>query len=439
MTRESLVRKRTPLAALGVGALVLSLAGCFGGSTGAEQSTVPQQSSGPVEIRYLIGQPESPEDLANIKADIATFEAGSNGITVKLDVVPSENVKTILQTQLRSGNGPDVFGYDTGPGFAGALAKAGLVHDLTDAYAKYKWPVYDFAKQRVTFDGKIVGIPSQLEEVGVFYNKDAFAKLGLAEPTNLSDLMAASTKIKDSGMIPMTLSDKEGWEGGHLLSMALSSEVGSAGMDKLLSGETSWDDPSVVNALKVWGDLYDQKLLTPSPTAVGYDNANALFYSGKAAMNPTGSWLAQEIERQAKFKVGFIPFPSSTSKGIFSGGLGSGTFISASSKKVDAAEQFLNYQMSPAHGKWAVEKLQDIPAYPVDTTGISASPLFTQVLNDTAKIADGTGDFGYNIDVLTNDAFNNAMWKGIQGILSGQSTPEKVAAQLQKNYKKPTG
>lgn len=425
------------MVALGVSALVLSLAGCFGGSTGAEQSAAPQQPSGPVEIRYLIGQPESPEDLANIKADLKTFEAGSNGVTVKLDVVPSENVKTILQTQLRSGKGPDVFGYDTGPGFAGALAKAGLIHDLTGAYAKYNWPVYDFAKQRVTFDGKIVGVPSQLEEVGVFYNKDAFAKLGLSEPQNLSDLMSAATKIKDSGVIPMTLADKEGWEGGHLLSMALSSEVGSAGMDKLLSGETPWDDPTVVNALKVWSDLYDQKLLTPSPTAVSYDNANALFYSGKAVMNPTGSWLAQEIERQAKFEVGFIPFPSTTGKGIFSGGLGSGTFVSATSTKIEASEQFLNWQMSPEHGKWAVEKLQDIPAYPVDTTGISASPLFTQVLNDTAKIADGTGDFGYNIDVLTNDAFNNAMWKGVQGLLSGQSTPEKVAAQLQKAYKKP--
>ena len=46
------------------------------------------------------------------------FEAGSNGITVKLDVVPSENVKTILQTQLRSNDGPDVFNYDTGPASA---------------------------------------------------------------------------------------------------------------------------------------------------------------------------------------------------------------------------------------------------------------------------------------------------------------------------------
>ena len=111
-------------------------------------------------------------------------------------------------------------------------------------------------------------------------------------------------------MIPMALADKEGWEGGHLLSMSLSSEVGSAGMDKLLAGETPWDDPRVVDALKVWGDMYDQKLLTAVPRPPSATTTrNALFYSGKAAMNPTGSWLAQEIERQAKFEVGFIPLP----------------------------------------------------------------------------------------------------------------------------------
>ena len=93
--------------------------------------------------------------------------------------------------------------------------------------------------------------------------------------------------------------------------------------------------------------------------------------------------------------------------------------------------------MTAEHGRWAVENLQDIPAFPIDTSGIEASPLFTQILADTAKIADGSGDFGYNIDVLTNDTFNNAMWKGMQGLMTGQSTPEKVAEQLQKNFKKP--
>jgi len=433
------VGMRKPAAVMAATLLSVTLAGCFGGTTGAEQSAPPQQSSGPVEIRFMIGQPEDAADLKLVREDIKNFESKNPGITVKLDVIPSENVRTILQTQLRSGKGPDVFGYDTGPGFAGALAKAGLLHDLTGAYAKYNWPIYDFAKQRVTFDGKLVGIPGQLETVGLFYNKDLFAKHGVAEPQNLPELMTGLTKLRDAGVIPMAVNDKDGWQGGHLLSMSLSSDVGGPGMDKLLSGEVPWDDPSVVKALKVWADLYDQKLTPPSPTAINYDNGNALFYSGKAAVNPTGSWLALDTERNAKFEAGYIPFPAETSKGIWSGGLGAGIFISASSTKVEAAEKFLDYGTTQEHGKWAVENLQDIPAYPVDTTDIKGSALFNQILADTGKIAEGSGDFGYNIDVLTNDAFNNAMWKGMQGLLSGQTTPEKVAAQLQKNYKKPTG
>lgn len=414
----------------------LALAACTGGAPGSQQGPVQQETSGPQQIRYMIGQPEDAADLALIKEDIKKFESENAGITVKLDVIPSENVRTVLQTQLRSGEGPDVFGYDTGPGFAGALAKAGLVYDLTSAYEQNKWPIYEFAKQRVTFDGKLVGVPSQIEELGIYYNKDIFTKLGISAPQNLDDLKAAAQKIKDAGTTPMVVSDKEGWEGGHLLSMSLSSAVGGQAMDDLINGKKPWNSPEVVSSLAVWQDLQKAGFLNPSPTAVTYDTGNAQFYTGKAAMVPTGSWLALDIERNVKFEVGFIPFPAPSGPGIFSGGLGSGTFVSASTKHADAAIKFVNHFVTPEYGRWAVEKLQDIPAYPVDTNGIKASPLFKQVLDDSAKIAGGTGDFGYNIDVLTTDAFNNAMWKGMQGLLTNQSTPEKVAEQLQAAYEK---
>src|SRR5829696_1896971 len=161
---------RRSAAVVAATAFSLILTGCFGGTAGSQDSAPPQPSSGPVELRYLIGQPEEAADLAVIKADIKNFESQNEGITIKLDVMPNDNLRTVLQTQLRSGKGPDVFGYDTGPGFAGALAKAGLLHDLTDAYQRYNWPIYDFAKQRVTFDGKLVGIPNAMETVGLFYN-----------------------------------------------------------------------------------------------------------------------------------------------------------------------------------------------------------------------------------------------------------------------------
>lgn len=412
------------LAIVGItSALALVLAGCTGAAPNAGNDD-------PNTIRFMIGQPEDPADLELTKQDLAKFEE-ETGIRVELDVIPSENVRTIVQTQLRSGDGPDVFGYDTGPGFAGALAKAGLVYPLTEAYAEYEWPVYEFAKERVTFEGEIVGIPNDIETVGLYYNASLFEELGIAKPESLPDLLDACETIAGEGLIPIALSDQEGWQGGHYLSVILSSLVGSAGMEALINGTQSWDSPEVVEALTILRDMNADGCFPPSPVAIGYDNANALFYSGQAAMNLTGSWLVQDTERNVEFEVGYIPFPAPDGPGIFSGGLGAGLFINAATKKADAAIAFLNYTMTQEHGAWVIENAQSIPAFPIDVSGIEATPLFTQVLADAAKIADGSGDFGYNIDVLTTDTFNEAMWNGVQGILTGQLTPEEVAANLE--------
>jgi raffinose/stachyose/melibiose transport system substrate-binding protein len=417
---------RVPIAAA---ALMLGLTACTGAPPSAGDGDVNS-------IRYLVEQPEEASTLKLIEEHINEFEEANPGITVKLEAMPSENMRTVLQTQLRSGEGPDVFSWGSGPGYAGALAEAGLLYDLTDAYEEYEWPIYDFAKDRVTFDGKTVGVPGEMETVGLFYNKDVFAELGIAEPQNLGELQSAAKTIADSGVVPIGASDQEGWQGGHLLSMALSSRVGSEGMDALLNGEASWNSPDVVAALKLWQDYNEAGYLPEFPTSLSYDGANALFYSGEVAMLPTGSWLVSGIDENADFEVGYIPFPSEDGTGIFTGGLGSGPFISANSNKTEAALKFVDFLASPEHGRWTVENLGSIPPLPVDTEGVEVSPLFAQVLEDTSKFAGGEGDFGYNIDVLATDVFNEAMWNGMQGILSDQLTAEEVAQDLEEAFQK---
>jgi raffinose/stachyose/melibiose transport system substrate-binding protein len=414
-------------------ALVLApvLAACTGGTPSDSGSASGADAK---SIRYLVEQPEDPATLKKLDAHISEFEK-SSGIKVKLEAMPQDSMRTVLQTQLRSGEGPDVFNWGSGPGYAGALAKAGLLYDLTDAYKKYKWPVYPFAKQRVTFGGKTYGIPGEMETIGVFYNKDLLAKLGVAAPKSLADLQAAAAKIRAKGVVPLAVSDKEGWQGAHLLSMALSSEVGPDGMAALLDGTKSWDSPEVVRALQVWADFNKSGDLPKSPTSLGYDGANALFYSGDAAMVPTGSWLITDLESNAKFDVGYMPFPAPDGPGVFAGGLGSGPFMSAGTKKVAASMKLLDFLASTAHGRWTVENLNTIPPFPVDTKDVKVSPLFAQVLNDTSKLSKGSGGLGYNIDVLSTDVFNQAMFDGVQGILSGQSSPDEVAKSLEKASK----
>jgi len=418
------MKKSLRYAAVGTaGLLAFALAGCTGGAPGGGNED-------PNSITFMIGNPEDPADLELTEADMAKFEKES-GIHVELKVIPIENVQTIVQTQLRSGEGPDVFGYDTGPGFAGALAEAGLVFPLTDAYEDLDWPIYDFAKERVTFDGEIVGIPNDIETLGLYYNSTVFDELGIDRPESTGDLLDACQTIQDAGLIPIALNDLDGWQGGHYLSVILSSMVGSAGMEEFVDGTKSWDSPEVVEALSLLDDFNKAGCFPPSPVAIDYDNGNALFYSGQAAMNLTGSWLVKDTERNVDFEVAYIPFPAPDGPGIFSGGLGAGVFINATSKKTDSAVKFLDYLMTQEHGAWVIQNAQSIPAFPIDTSGVEATPLFTQVLDDAAKIADGTGDFGYNIDVLTSTEFNQAMWDGVQAVLTGQATPEEVAANLE--------
>ena len=380
-------------------------------------------------LTYLIEEPEDAEALAALEEHIAGFEEES-GIEVDVRTLPFDTLRTVLQTQLRSGDGPDVFSYGSGPSFGGALIEAGLVQDLTEAYEERDWQVYDFAKERVTVDGKTYGVPGELETIGLFYNKDVFTELGLEEPQSVDDLRAAADAVKASGKTPFAVGDKEGWEGGHLLSMALSSAIGSEGMEQLFAGEKSWESPEVVEALGLWQEFGEAGYLPESPTSVDYDTSIAQFFSAEAAMLPTGSWLVGEIEDNTDFEVGYIPFPAPDGPGIFTGGLGSGPYVSADTDNPDGAIELLDFLASPEHGEWTVENLNTIPPQEIDVANVDASPLLSQVLEDTASVTDGL-DFGYNIDVMVTDAVNEAMYDGFQGVLTGQQTPQQVAASIE--------
>lgn len=384
---------------------------------------------GPQTLKWLIEEPEDAEALQALKDHLADFEEQS-GHTVNVQTLPFDNMRTVLQTQLRSGEGPDVFNWGSGPGFGGALAQAGLLYDLTEAYEEHDWDVYDFAVERVTHDGKIYGVPGEMETIGLFYNEQIFEEAGVEAPGNLEELEQVAQQLEQAGYIPMTVGDKEGWEGGHYLSMALSSRIGSDGMEELLNGERSWDSPEVVESLQVWKDFQEAGYLTESPTSVDYDTSISQFFSGDAAMLPTGSWLVGEIDDNTDFDVSYIPFPAPDGPGIFTGGLGSGPFVSASTDKTQAAIEFVDFLASEEHGRWTVENLHTIPPQPIDTEGLEVSPLFERVLEDTAEFSEG-GGLGHNIDVMASDRFNKAMYDGVQGLFTGQATAEEVAAKLE--------
>lgn len=406
------------------GAALLGAAGC-GGNEGGQGGQV---------VRFVRGAEETTALERAAEELVARFEEQHPNMTVELESVPTEDLRTVIQTRLQSEEPPDVFEYDTGPGFGGVLADAGLLRPLEDAYKQNGWNIYDWAKQRATYNGKVYGVPDQVEEIIVYYNKDLVPE----PPQTVDELRQIADDLKGQDIIPFAFGDQEQWPAGHMFSIGASNMLGREGLDNILYGDGRWDTPEVVTAIDLmFRDFVESGYYPEGVNAITYDDANALFFSGQAGMLPTGTWLVSTIvETVQDFEVDFFPFPSIDGSSISPpAGVGIGLFVAADARNLEGATTFIDYLQQDDTARFVIEKFNTIPAHPVNTEGLDVPELFKQVLDDLSESPQAEA-FGYNIDVLAPQNFNEVMFSGFQEVIGGSRSPEEQAQLLQEAWAK---
>jgi raffinose/stachyose/melibiose transport system substrate-binding protein len=344
------------------------------------------------------------------------------------------NMRDILKTSLDGGVGPHIMYYDTGPGFAGVLARADLLLPLDEAYDQYDWTnrIFPIARERTVFDNKIYGIGNELEFIGVFYNQRIFEEMGLTEPETHDDFIDLCEKIKAANLIPLAFADQDKWPAGHMLSVFAGYIAGKDKLAGAISGEVPWNDPDFVEAIQLFFvEMNEAGYFIPELNAVTYDDANLLFYSGQAAMNLTGSWMIGDYTNSEVMPdpVGFFFYPPIQGKPIAPpAGLGSGYFVSKATANPQAAFRFLDFLFSDEAAKLWVETASIIPPVAVDVNAYSISDLLRFVMINLQENAEL---MGFNIDVLTPDNFNTMMFDGFQEVLAGTKTAQEQADDLE--------
>jgi raffinose/stachyose/melibiose transport system substrate-binding protein len=391
-------------------------------------------------VKFLTGAEETNiQERAAIEIQVDRFQEQNPKYTLERETIlageaPVSNTNREMLTRLKSEDPPDIFTYDTGPGFGGVLADAGLLYPLEKAYKKHDWNIYDWAKQRATYDGTVYGVPDQVEEIVVYYNKDLVSE----EPQTVEELREIADELKGRGKIPFAFGDQEQWPAGHMFSIGTSNVLGREGLDNILYGDGRWDTPEVVTAIDlIFRDFVESRYYPEGVNTITYDDANALFYSGEAAMNPTGTWLVPEIVQTVQdFEVGFFPFPSIDGSSVSPpAGVGGGWFVAKNAKNTEGAITFIDYLQQDDTARLIIEKLNTIPAHSVNTEGIDIPELFKQVLDDLSESPRAEA-FGYNIDVLAPQNFNDVMFSGFQKVLNGSRSSEEQAAALQDAWAK---
>ncbi len=368
---------------------------------------------------------------AGMEKMIAKFKETHPNVDFQRDAQTIDNLRPVIQTALGADNGPDIFYYDTGPGYAGVLAKAGLLLPLDEAYKEKGWNdrIFGWTKERVTFDGKAYGIGNEVEFIGVYYNQKIFKELGVTEPKSYEEFTQICDKAKAAGYTPIAFADGPKWPAYHQFSIMANNIAGKDKLDKVLFGDDSWDDPDFVKAIQLFFvDMNKAGYFLKDTTAIKYEDGNAVFYAGKAAMHMTGTWLLSEMTNNAKdFEVGFFFFPSIEGKPVLPpGGLGSGYFVNAKTKYPKESIEFLDLLFSDEGAKIWLEDMAAIPPVAVKTESLNLTPLMKFAVDAVAKVP-----LGYNIDVLAGDKFNAAQGDGFQAVLLGQKTPEQLIKELQ--------
>jgi raffinose/stachyose/melibiose transport system substrate-binding protein len=401
------------------GAALVGAAGC-GGSLGGNKEVV----------RFLTGSEETAaQERAVTEIQVDGFEEQHPKYTLELEATKFDEIRKVIQSRLRSDEPPDVFSYDTGPGFGGVLANVGLLYPLEKAYQQRGWGIYEWAKQRATYNGTLYGVPDQVEEIIVYYNKDLVPEV----PKTVGELRGFAEELKLRGTIPLAFGNREQYPAGHMFSVAASNVLGRQGLDNILYGNGRWDVPEVVEAIHLFfRDFVQSGYYPQNVNAITYDEASARFYSGEAAMLPTGTWLVPEIVQTVQdFEVGFFPFPSIEGSGISPpAGVGAGLFVAKEASNPKGAIEFIDYLLEESTARLIIEKLNVIPAQPVNPKGLEVPELFKEVLEDLSASPEARS-FGYNIDVLAPQNFNEVMFSGFQEVLDGTRSPAEQSAALQ--------
>jgi len=287
---------------------LLLVGGLFVANVGAQEKTLT------VWDIYPEGQPFRKV----LDGAIERFKAANPGYVVKVvSYGDMSNYKTKFATMLAAG-AKDVDVFQTwGGGQLATYARRGQVLDLTPAMKKDNWQARfsDASLNFVSADDKVWGVPVELANVLVYYNKSMFEKYGLKVPTTFDELLSVCQVLKGKGIIPMALAlNKAEWV-GDLYYQYLVTRVG--GLDpfrKAIAREEggSFKDPTFVEAGKLLQTMVDAGCFQEGFMGAEYASMRQLFAQEKAGMILMGSWLPGQLATEAPDflpKMDYFRFP----------------------------------------------------------------------------------------------------------------------------------
>lgn len=421
-------RRRTYKASLSFAVAAALLAACSGGdgtsgSTGGASSSATAAGAGG-ELLIWFGEGPGGEAM---KASAAAF-GEENGVTVKVELVPGEDLQGNFVTASQANKAPDiVYGAHD---WIGNLVQNGSI-DPIQIPAPTLEKFQPLAIKAVTLNGQVYGMPHSMNNIVLYRNTDLVPDA----PATIEELVAKGKELKAAGKVDEVLAYPVGATGNPYFINPLYTSGGGYIFGTDASGAFDPKDlgvgkPEAIAAYKKIAALGEagEKILKRS---VSGDNALGLFTSKKAAFLVEGPWQLPNLTK-TDFTFDISPIPG------FEGGKPASPFITVDAgyvaskgKNKTLAQEFVTNFWSRADVQLAYyKKAQGVPANKDVLAQIQSSdPLIVKVAESGAA----TGQIMPSIPEMA--AVWDPLGKAEAAVIAGKdpaSTIEAAASAIQK-------
>jgi len=332
-------------------------------------SGVPTHAQSKVTLTYLASQGwifDSEQALGK------KFEE-QMGIHIDYQIVPADQYFNLLKTKLNSGEGPDLFGGQSGVTdlIVQYNAEKNAVDLSGEGWVKQEDPL---VLAQSTVNNKVYGL-TLWDIYGttwvVNYNKTIFDKLKLSEPKSYADFKALCQKLMDAGIQPLYEPISDGWhhvlwfpENGPRYEEVTPGLAGTLNANKAIFA----DNPTMLTAVQQLKEIYDAGFMGKNALSDTYADRTKVLASGKVAMMLANLTLPQQIEHDyPEMKAttfGSFVIPLADNQTLNINPAGPTKFIYSGSPHIAEAKQYLAFLTQAGNLQYALDNTPDWSSLP---------------------------------------------------------------------------
>jgi len=314
------------------------------------------------------------EEIQAYQQVLRVFQERNPGIQVEYINIPSNEYLAKITAMMAAGSPPDVF-FINNIDFPG-LASRRVLRPLDPFIQRDKYPTGDIFPgilKAFQWEGAQYGLPRDVSNLVVFYNRNLLRKAGLPDPKpdwTWDDFLRyakALTVEKDGKRVQWGVSFQtfylfwEPW-------------VWSAG-GRFYSPDHSkflLNSPPSVEGLQFYLDLRYKHRVAPTPEEAQDRGPFTMFLNGQTGMIVDGRWRVPTLKARAKFDFDVVPFPRGKAGSIVDID-GSGWVMAAGTRNPEAAWKLLSFLAGPEAIQIFTKTGLIIPARGVDVKNVEKS------------------------------------------------------------------